>query len=361
MKLAQVREETVFLRVPQKSLSDPHHCEVFYNPAMRFSRSMASLALGVSGKKIVLDGLCATGARGLRLVKENKIKKIFLVDANPAAVTLAEQNIVLNALSNAAAVCADFNEFANQHPTDFDFIEIDPFGTPTPFLESSFRALKNNGVLSVTSTDLANLCGKKLPCLKYYQAKPLKNAFSHETALRILLGKIALVAKSKGFAVKPLLCYYQGHHAKAIVKCTRGKTKLPLDFLSYCEKCLTVALGRKTNCKCGNRAIVGGPLWAEAFCDKGFLKKIIALNEKRNYADKKKIDKTLSLLLNEQDFPPFFYDLHFVADHFGLKIESKMDEIILRLKKKGFRAVRTHFEPTGIKTNAPVEKIRCSL
>jgi tRNA (guanine26-N2/guanine27-N2)-dimethyltransferase len=361
MKLATHREESVLLRIPEKSFSDPHHCEVFYNPAMRFSRSMASLAFAASRKKIVLDGLCATGAKGLRLAKENKAEKVFLLDANPAAIRLAEHNISLNKFSNVTAICQDFNEFCLSHTAFFDFIEIDPFGTPTPFLNAALVALKNNGVLSVTSTDLANLCGKKAPCEKFYQAKPLKNAFSHETALRILLGKIALVAKSKGFAIKPLVCYYQGHHVKAIVTCSKGKAKIPLDFLSYCEKCLTVAIGRKTNCKCGNRNIVGGPLWAAAFCDKPFLRKMLALNESRDYADERKIEKTLSLLLGEQLFPPFFYDLHFVADHFGLKIESKTAEILARLKKKGFRAVRTHFEPLGIKTNAPVKAICASL
>ena len=357
MKLAQVREDSVLLRVPEKSLSDPHHCEVFYNPAMRFSRSMASLALCASGKKIVLDGLCATGAKGLRLAKENKVENVFLVDANPAAIELAEQNIVLNKAQNVQAVCEDFNAFCVSHPSFFDFIEIDPFGSPVPFLEAALVALKNNGVLSVTSTDLANLCGKTKPCEKFYQAKPLKNAFSHETALRILLGKIALVAKAKGFAVKPLLCYYQGHHAKAIVNCAKGKTKIPLDFVSYCENCLKVKTGKRKACTCGNRMIVGGPLWVSAFCDKQFLRKMISLNEQRDYADKKQIEKTLSLLLNEQAFQPFFYDLHFLADHFGLKIESKTEAILARLREKGFRAVRTHFEPLGIKTNAQVKTI----
>ena len=41
----------------------------------------------------------------------------------------------------------------------FDYIEIDPFGSPTDFLESSIVRLSRRGILAVTATDTAPLCG----------------------------------------------------------------------------------------------------------------------------------------------------------------------------------------------------------
>ena len=98
-----------------------------------------------------------------------------------------------------------------------------------------------------------------------------------------------------------------------------------------------------------------GPLWLDAYCDLAFLKKLAVLNGKRNYEDREKISKMLGLLSGEQDFPPWFFDVHDIADHFGLQVSSKMDSIVEKLRALGFKAVKTHFSPTGIKTNAPAD------
>ena len=33
----------------------------------------------------------------------------------------------------------------------FDYIEVDPFGSPVPFLDIAIQRIKHNGILSVTS------------------------------------------------------------------------------------------------------------------------------------------------------------------------------------------------------------------
>lgn len=347
------------LSVPKQSFSDPHHAEVFFNPTMRFSRSMGSLAVSALKPGSVLDGLCATGARGVRYAAENpSVKKLVLVDANPLAMPYARKNISLNKLEKKAnAVCQDFNDFCYANERAFDLIEMDPFGTPAPFVLSSLAALKKPGVLSFTSTDLANVVKKNAPTLRDYGARPLYNEFSHETALRILLGFVARAAGEQKLSCTPLLCFYEGHHVKIVVRLKKGKPERQVGLIAYCDKCHSRFL-QKAKCICGNRLLRPGPLWLGDFCDKAFLKKMLAANARRDYEDKDKIHKTLELLLHEQGFPPWFYDVHSVADKFGLGLQKKMDVLVSELRSKGFKAVRTHFTPTGIKTDAGIMVVR---
>lgn len=357
----RIKEGETELCVSKLSFTNPHRSTVFFNPRMAFSRSVGSLAVAVLKPKSMLDGLCSTGARGIRYAKENpSIKKLVLVDANPLAFPYIRKNVSLNKLSaKTKAFCQDFNDFCFANENAFDFAEIDPFGTPAPFIESTLLALKKPGTLSFTSTDLANVVKKNAPTLRDYGAKPLYCDFSHETALRILLGFAVRKAAEMNLRVTPLFCFFEGYHVKIIARVEKKKPEpKKIGFVSYCDRCLSRFEGRKAKCKCGNRLLYGGPLWLDAYCDKKFLNALVALNEKRGYAEKEHIAKMLSLLQKEQDFPPWFYDVHYFADHYGLAARKKMESIIAELRGEGFKAERTHFTPTGVKTDAGIKELK---
>ena len=48
-----------------------------------------------------------------------------------------------------------------------------------------------------------------------------------------------------------------------------------------------------------------------------------------------------------------FYDIHALAKIYKLESLPRLDNIISDLRKKGYRAERTHFTPTAVRTNAP--------
>lgn len=379
MKTITLREGKAKLTVPAQSLIDPHKAIVFYNPKMSFSRTISSLAISsIDFKEMrMVDGLCATGARGLRYALEtNKIKEVLFVDGNEECVPFLKKNIKLNSLKlkkvKTRVKKGDFNSVILQEKERFELIELDPFGTPAPFLHNSIYKLENESVFSVTATDLANLCGaQKKACIKLYQAAPLNNEFAHETALRILLGKIAVEAAEQDYSIEPLLSYYTGYHVKTIVKMERRSEKASaylenLGYGSYCEKCLerSVQKEKMEKCECGNALRNAGKLWIGNTSDSNFLKKVINENEKRKkekQIEDREVEKMLSLLLEENDQPSLFYDLHFIADHFNLPAKKKIAEIVQELKNKGFKASRTHFTPQGIRTNASIKEIRSAL
>ena len=44
----------------------------------------------------------------------------------------------------------------------YQWIDIDPFGSPVPFIDSAIQSLARTGVLEVTATDTAALTGSSL-------------------------------------------------------------------------------------------------------------------------------------------------------------------------------------------------------
>ena len=190
--------------------------KIFYNPEMRFCRSFSSLAVGAIGEKLnVLDGFCASGIRGIRYAKENKnVSSVTFLDWSKNAIALAKKNAAKNKISarKAKIVNDDIVKFLVADATDFEFnfIELDPFGTPAPYLFAVFFRMNQSGTktfyLSATATDTAVLCGhEKTACLKNYHAKSLNNEFTHENGLRILIRRIAEAASEFNFGISPLV------------------------------------------------------------------------------------------------------------------------------------------------------------
>lgn len=336
---------------------------VFYNPAMRLCRSMSSLAVGAIGEKIeVVDAFCASGIRGIRYAKENKnVRKLTFIDIDKRAIALAKKNVKTNKLKASAAV-ANISRAAFEH--DADFLEIDPFGTPSPYLVDAFRYFntKKLAYLSVTATDVAVLCGGKIAaCMKNYHSKPLNNEFTHETGLRIMLKKIAETAAEFNMGITPLVSFSDKHYLKSVLMVKRSAdlaydSLKQLGHITFCAKCGFRFQSRFPEHKCfncGSDNDFAGPLWLGELHDAQFLKRMAALNKSRSYADRDEIAGMLSEMDGEIGMPSYFYNVHALCKLQQLPSVPKMEDILANLRKAGHKAVRTHFTPVGIKTDAP--------
>ena len=73
----------------------------------------------------------------------------------------------------------------------YDAVDLDPYGSPTQLLDSAVQAVAEGGLLLVTATDMAVLCGNNgEACWGKYGSYPLHRPYCHEMALRILLAAI---------------------------------------------------------------------------------------------------------------------------------------------------------------------------
>lgn len=344
--------------------------EVFYNPNMQFCRSFCSVAVGAIEEPInLLDAFCASGIRGIRYAKENKnIKKSIFLDASTDAIKVLKKNLKKNKIKNTQVICDSVSKYMTNEMTESNFIEIDPFGTPVPYLKDTMRFLtfKDRSYLSVTATDTAVLCGPEgRACLKNYHSKSLNNEFTHENGLRILLKRIIEAASEHNLGIMPLFSMSDRHYMKLLLKLEKDaklsdENMKNLGYTSFCNSCGWRKSGKRVinSCEnCSNETDYAGQLWLGELHDKKFLEKMLKINDKRKYEHKEEIEKTIKLMIAEIGLPQNYYNVHLLCKRFNLNI-PKTQELLEKIRKAGFKAEKTHFNEIGIKTDAEYKKLK---
>ena len=232
----------------------PSKAPVFYNPVMEFNRDLTVLAFKayqhmVNHEISICEPFTSQGIRGIRFAAEvDGVTKVLLSDINTTAYELAKHNIELNKLENKITLKhkdANCVLSCNASPKKrFDIIDIDPFGTPVPYLDSAFRALKNNGLMAATATDLAPLCGVHAKaCVRKYGGKPLRTEYCHELAVRLLAGCMASLAAKHDIGIRILFSHSSDHYIRVYAQigygCQKGDESLKnTGYILHCFNCL---------------------------------------------------------------------------------------------------------------------------
>ena len=92
----------------------------------------------------------ATGARGLRVLNEAAgVGEMVLTDSHPAAFEVLERNA--GPFRTLGAVARHRDARRPIETSAFDYVDLDPYGSPLPYLDSALEALRPGGVLAVTA------------------------------------------------------------------------------------------------------------------------------------------------------------------------------------------------------------------
>ncbi|GAB4309031.1 MAG: tRNA (guanine(10)-N(2))-dimethyltransferase [Methanobacteriaceae archaeon] len=347
---------------------------VFYNPVMEFNRDLSVIALKQYQKLVgnplnICDAFAGSGIRGIRYSKEIYTNKIIINDVNPLAIKFIRSNIELNKVDNVNVCKEDANLLLRKCKGKFDVVDIDPFGTPSYYIESAAISLKSGGLLCVSATDTSSLCGTyRNPCIRKYMAKPLKTEYCHENGIRILAGFIARVFAKYKKSIQVLFSHSSEHYMRIYLTINKGaaitdQSLKDMGFILHCKKCLNRDLVTgfapfiPTTCPvCGSNYNVAGPLWCGKIFDSDFINGMLNIVDDIIINKKKEASKLLDLCREEADGPPTFFDLHHISKK--LKISAPpLDKILNKLLKEGYFASRTHFKPTGIRTNASIQTL----
>jgi tRNA (guanine26-N2/guanine27-N2)-dimethyltransferase len=333
--------------------------DVFYNAAMRFNRDVAILVVGSLSKDRnssfkVLDGLAATGALGLRLANEVGGLDVTLNDRNPLAFDLIKMNVEGAQLGEGSPKVENENMNALLHKRRFDYIDVDPYGSPVPFMDDSFRALYREGYVGITATDKAPLCGVyPKACLRKYLSLPMKTQYSDEIGLRILVGYSARTAAKYGLGVTPILSYSFQHHFRTYLRVEDGarKADIALKSMGYANH------DRKSGKRfCSTNPVEdltsAGPLWIGPLFDRD----IVSSLRPRTYMNADVLGQ-VQLWKEEMDSPPLYYTSDEISKTIGTS-PPPLDSLIGKIRSSGFAATRTHFSPIGFKTDAPIEDLK---
>ncbi|MBI4095639.1 MAG: methyltransferase [DPANN group archaeon] len=369
IKLVKVKEGAAEIFVPKVEKITSRN-EVFYNPAQVVNRDISVLLASclLDKNAAVIDLLSASGVRAIRFAKEVGLKNVYANDANPAAVRLIKKNAKQNKVKLRIYNMRAHEFFATRYKREdkkFDYIDIDPFGTPVPFLDAAVKALNpRGGILAITATDTAALCGSApAACLRKYGAVPLRNELMHELGVRILLKKIIEVSAQYDLALTPIFVHSTLHYVRVYLQADEGAgvTDKILEQVGFFQK--------------------AGPMWLGRLWDEKLAEKMQGIALQSDYIRINKVTKEKITKINKQfklDLPVLtnisgetvrmlniireeskinsfgFYDLA----TFKLKQVPKISDVIAGLHAKGFRAARTHFSPTGIRTNADLKKFK---
>ena len=382
--LVEQREGSATLLVPRAE--DPAHryipsrSTVFYNPRMAFNRDFAvaflkSLRKMLDRDLVVCEPLAGCGIRAIRFAVEVEgIKRIVVNDINPKAAELIRLNAARAGVAGKVEV---HNSEANVFLSRFtkpgnrvDYIDVDPFGSPSHYIEASLMAMRSNGVLALTATDMAPLCGgHSKACVRRYGVKPLRVEYCHELAVRIIIGRTVLAAVRRDLAVKPLLCHSTDHYIRVYLQIARGARNAALTlgnmgYIIQCFNCLHRSLvirlfPRLESCceECGSVTDFAGPLWLGNLWDGEVLSRVASEADDRSLSERQRIVATLEKIQGEVNLPPTYFVLSHFCDRFNLQV-PKFSNFIRYVKDEGYTISTTHFHPHGIKTDAPARVLR---
>lgn len=323
-------DDSIPLKGPGKSAAG------FYNLSQRMNRDVTISALNVLHPKRVLDGFGATGIRAIRFRLETG-SEVHVSEINPASLRIIEKHVSMNS-TDITVHAESFAETSRKIP--FDYIDVDPYGSVVPYLDSAINNVKNRGYVGITATDLSVLTGSyPEKTIRRYNSVIIKDSFKHEKGLRLLLGYAARRSAAVDRYIRPIVSFWNGHYYRSIFQVLSGSMGADA-MLSRVEH---VNLHDLIGAYYPSRE--EGPLWTGEIEDNSFLPKM-------GRPDDEGGEKFLALtaLLRNEDKSLFFTDLQDVARSKRTDVMGVAKAISI-LEDAGFNAFRTHFCPTGIKSN----------
>lgn len=384
-------------------LSDPSR--VFYNNVQVFNRDSSILAISQYIKQLkeenkfpeggvrILEALSATGLRSIRYWHEIEgIKEIIANDLDQTAVEDIQRNIEFNhAIEGIKVNHADATDlmYANRTTSlkerneGFDIVDLDPYGTASPFIDAAVQCVKIGGLLCVTCTDLAVLAGNHHgTCYAKYAAVPTRGQYCHEMALRMVLNSIQIAAQKYKRYIEPLYSFQVDFYVRMFVRIHESPKVVKtifkkMGYISQCRSCPAFEIqpvGKNSsklgNCvgasinishecrQCGDVTTIGGPMWIDSIHKQSFVENMLEdLKQNSNrFATSKRIEGILTVASAELQDTPLFYNIPSLSKALKSSTPSKY---LLRsaLINAGFNVSKCHVDPNGFKTNAPQQVI----
>lgn len=393
----------------------PKEDKVFYNPIQQFNRDLSMICAqtwlqqwkdtskkrkGAKRPKIseendfvrVLEALSATGLRAIRYAHEvPQVQKVVANDLLADAVKLIKRSAEHNGLADKVlghqgdAIRYMALVGGNEK---FHIVDLDPYGTAAPFLDSAVQLVVDGGLLMVTCTDAGVLVGTGYPekCFALYGGNnfgstTMGSDANHEAGVRLLLGSIASSAARHKRSVEPILSLSIDYYLRVFVRVTTSpiavKDVMVNTMLVYhCVGCghrVEQRFGRASPNKyhypriahvlefcphCSLPYHVAGPMWGGRMHCGEFLDAALKQAEKADeevYGTKLRVVGMLTLAQQELE-EPFYVLLNQLLSIFRTPPIS-LGAFSKAMGNLGHRVSLTHCKRNMMKTLAPWEVV----
>lgn len=417
VKMSGIREEDYqVIREGKATVLAPKEDKVFYNPIQQFNRDLSVMGIrswlklyqqGKEGSRDlkkkrklndesvespayirILEALSATGLRALRYGHEiPQVEKVIANDLLGEAVNSINRNIEYNELQEKVeGNLGDAIKYMSTVKEKFHVIDLDPYGTATPFIDLALQAIKEDGMLLVTCTDAGVLAGSGYPekCFALYGGNNFGNTFmgnemNHEVGLRLILGTIAREAAKYKKTIEPMLSLSIDFYFRLFIRVKTSpievKNLASKTMITYhCSGCgqnKNQYLGRKQdkkyqtakkitigeNCEyCQSYFNIAGPMWGDKIQNEAFIKQVLQEDiDEEVYKTRERIRGMLTLALEELE-EPFYFNLNQLSS-FMKAPPMPINDFAKAVGDLGYQVSLTHAKKNCLKTDAPWDQI----
>jgi tRNA (guanine26-N2/guanine27-N2)-dimethyltransferase len=280
------------------------------------------------------------------------------------------------------------------HLKQFDVIDLDPYGSAIPMIDSAIQSVKNNGLLCVTFTDMPVLCGNYPETTYYkYNSIPYKTSFCHEMAKRIALYSISSSASKYKKVIKPLISFNAEFYIRLflIVKDSPEDCKsncMKYGYLHHCRNCQNryvtplATVNSTKNSKtqkvstsikfnnltgntlcdvCDSNMCMSGPYWIDNLHDEDFINSVLTQldEEKFSYLKyKKRITTFLNGIKEEMPLNNQVFNLDYAQFARDVQVSCpKLSLVKGALESLKYKIIQSYYDPNLFKSDAPVSVI----
>lgn len=335
----------------------------------------------------VLEGLAASGLRSVRFALEVPgLRGVTANDFSARAAALIARNAQRNGVSHllqASQRDASMLMYEARGRKDrYDVIDLDPYGSPAPFLDAAVQAVSEGGLLCVTCTDMAVMAGNSgETCYSKYGSVSIKAKYCHEMALRIILHSLDQRAGVYQRYIEPLLSVSADFYIRVFARVFSGQAKVKNSvskqaLLYNCVGCGSFHLQRMgkrvsqgkhmkysaatgppigPECEhCGHRHQLGGPIWAEPLHNTQFVQKVLSAvsGNPSRFGTSRRIEGMLSMITEELEDVPLYYTLDNLSSTMHCNTPPLL-QFRSALLHAGFRVSLSHACKNALKTDAP--------
>lgn len=389
----------------------PKGNKVFYNRIQQFNRDISVLGIRAWSKLFeaeprnhryvpadptepyidMIEALSASGLRAIRYGLEiPRVRSVLANDFSESAVDAIRRNIELNNVKGVVhAHEGDASMAMYKHRgNNVHVVDLDPYGSAAPFMDAAVQAVRDDGLLLVTCTDLGVLAGNGYPekCFAQYGGTTVWSDACHESALRLVLSMVAASAARYGRAIEPMLSLSIDFYVRLFIRIKTSpqqvKQNAAKSMLVYqCSGCgssvqqplgkvgVNLDGGKKygyakgplapDTCEhCDTPHHVAGPLWAGPIHNDAFIDKMLEIHSQESefdpsvYGTASRIKGMLTMARDELKDAPFYFSVQQRAA--VIKASSPPHKaMVSALCNAGYRVSGTHAHKGCLKTDAP--------
>lgn len=383
--------------------SCPRKSPLYLSKELSFVRNLVCniLKLIVQNKGLecslkCIDVLGGTGISGIfwKKILGNNVE-VKINNPNEEAIDYLLRNVANNSVN---VEITNKDPCIVLHERGYNFIYLNCTNDAANYFDAALRHISRDGVVVITAKDDCALHGNNPDvAFRRYNGRITRVQYYQELGIRLVIAALARTAAKFNKSISVLCCvsYINTFTIAVIVQKGPWLANKMLENIRLLKHCMVCQNRRffprhdgftqdpndvKLDCSCANESpgktnLELGPVWSGPIFDVPFVERLLANFKscEQNVFSNYELSSTFDMILEEArcptvnssepkrtkyDFsvqPPFYFNIH--KHHPQINQLMKLNKVVERLRKMGYRASKTHFDKLAIRTDASLSSL----